>query len=839
MYDGFGRPTSIALGGIAHTYRYDALGRRVFASNPDSVSGRSYQYDILDRATKITHPDNTSQTLSYGAGTQTVTDERGHATTYRYRAYGDPDRQFLMGIGAPEPSASITIARNSVDLVEAVSQNGLTRTYGYNGNYYLTSVGDPETGATSYGRDAAGNMTSRTVGSAGTTSYTYDNQNRLYGVDYPGNTPSTTRAYSRTNKLKSVSSSAAARSFDYDNNDNLTAETLVVDGYVLRAGYGYNANDQLSSITYPHSSRTVNYSPDVLGRPTQVSVYVTGVDYWPSGQIKRIVHGNGVVAEYGQNARLWPSSFQTSRSATGFYVNSQYTYDGAGNLTQIGDATDAGYRRSLGYDAINRLTDVAGPWGSGSIAYTGTGNILSQVFGANRTDYTYDSQNRLTRIAGAQTASFGYDGYGDVISDSRYAYEYDGVPNLRCVSASAPCGGAASKIEYAYDGLDRRVSVARAGVKTYEFHDSGGNLLTELTPGQGNRLVEYYYLGSKRVAQRVSIQPPLTVLKNGAGSGTVTSAPAGINCGATCSAAFAAGTGVTLTATPAVGSVFVGWGGACSGVGSCQVTMTDARSVTATFNPVTPIASIITHYYQAILGRMPDPGGLSYWQAEIVRVQGLGIDAQEAFRVMAGQFFISPEYLGKNTGDAQYLADLYATFFNRAPDSGGLSFWLGQMAAGMPRSNVLYGFLFSVEFGGYLQGLLGNTSSRQEVYAVVDFYRGLLGRLPDSSGFNYWLGRLRAAQCQGAAAVNAEVNTLSGLILSGGEYVGRQRSNRDFVADLFYTFMRRGSDLSSLNYWAGYLDSNPQNRDTVRWFFWQSAEYQGRVQQIVAQGCLQ
>ncbi len=585
-YDGFGRPTSISLGGIAHTYRYDALGRRTFASNPDSGLGTSYQYDILDRVVRVTNSDGSSRSISYGAGSKTVADERGYATTYRYRAYGDPDRQFLMGISAPEPSASVTIARNSVDLVEAVTQSGLTRTYGYNGNYYLTSAYDPETGTTAYGRDAAGNMTSRTVGSAGTTIYTYDNQNRLYGVDYPGNTPSTTHAYSRTSKLKSVSSSVATRSFDYDSNDNLTAESLVVDGYVLRAGYGYNANDQLSSTTYPHSGRTVSYAPDVLGRPTQVSVYVTDVDYWPSGQIKRIVYGNGVIAEYGQNARLWPSSFQVSRSGTGFYVNSQYAYDGAGNLTQIGDVTDATYRRTLGYDAINRVTDAAGPWGSGSIAYAGTGNITSQVFGANRTDYTYDGQNRLTRIGGAQTATFGYDGYGDVISDSRYAYEYDGVPNLRCASASAPCAGAASKLEYAYDGLNRRVLTTRLGVKTYEFYDSSGNLLTELTPGQGNRLVEYYYLGDKRVAQRVSAQPVLTVTRAGAGTGTVTSAPAGINCGTACSAAFAADIGVTLTAAPATGSVFVGWGGACSGSSAtCTVSMTANRSVTAAFQP--------------------------------------------------------------------------------------------------------------------------------------------------------------------------------------------------------------------------------------------------------------
>jgi hypothetical protein len=69
------------------------------------------------------------------------------------------------------------------------------------------------------------------------------------------------------------------------------------------------------------------------------------------------------------------------------------------------------------------------------------------------------------------------------------------------------------------------------------------------------------------------------------GSGTVTSSPAGINCGSTCSASFATGTQVTLTAAPAGGATFSGWGGACSGTGSCVVTMNAAQSVSATFAP--------------------------------------------------------------------------------------------------------------------------------------------------------------------------------------------------------------------------------------------------------------
>jgi hypothetical protein len=81
-----------------------------------------------------------------------------------------------------------------------------------------------------------------------------------------------------------------------------------------------------------------------------------------------------------------------------------------------------------------------------------------------------------------------------------------------------------------------------------------------------------------------SIASNLTVNRTGAGTGMVTSSPAGITCGSTCAYAFLNNTVVGLTASPSAGSTFNGWSGSgCSGTGTCTVTVTADTSVSANF----------------------------------------------------------------------------------------------------------------------------------------------------------------------------------------------------------------------------------------------------------------
>lgn len=146
-----------------------------------------------------------------------------------------------------------------------------------------------------------------------------------------------------------------------------------------------------------------------------------------------------------------------------------------------------------------------------------------------------------------------------------------------------------SNVPVAVPGLIDAVSVVAGAYHTCAIRESselycwGYNSLGGL--GDGSKV-------NRSLPGPVQPVPPetrtLTVSKSGAGQGTITSDPTGIYCGSQCWKNFDIGTVVTLTAVAAEGSSFAGWSGECSGTGSCQVTLDEARSVSAAFDVKPP-----------------------------------------------------------------------------------------------------------------------------------------------------------------------------------------------------------------------------------------------------------
>ncbi len=95
------------------------------------------------------------------------------------------------------------------------------------------------------------------------------------------------------------------------------------------------------------------------------------------------------------------------------------------------------------------------------------------------------------------------------------------------------------------------------------------------------------------------------------GMGSVTSLPAGINCGTDCSADFDKNTSVSLSATANNGNQFIGWAGDCSGTGSCIISMEENRSVTATFSSLNASQSNIAVSVVGTGSVSSSPSGIS------------------------------------------------------------------------------------------------------------------------------------------------------------------------------------------------------------------------------------
>jgi hypothetical protein len=132
---------------------------------------------------------------------------------------------------------------------------------------------------------------------------------------------------------------------------------------------------------------------------------------------------------------------------------------------------------------------------------------------------------------------------------------------------------------------------------------------------------------------------------------------------------------------------------------------------------------------------------------------------------------------------------------------------------------------------------------RPEINMTIDLYRGILGVLPDSAGFQFWLGQIRTAQCQGSAQVKAKVGELAAAFVNSAEYAAREAARpaaqrtRMHVSDLYNAFLRRGAESSGFNFWVNTIAGGFQTRDQVRDSFLASPEFDGRVNQVIAAGC--
>ncbi|KIT15142.1 DUF4214 domain-containing protein [Jannaschia aquimarina] len=272
------------------------------------------------------------------------------------------------------------------------------------------------------------------------------------------------------------------------------------------------------------------------------------------------------------------------------------------------------------------------------------------------------------------------------------------------------------------------------------------------------------------------------------------------------------------------------------------------------------IKAFVGRFYETILGRDADAQGSNAWTDRLHTGVMAGAD-------VARSFIGSPEFQGRNTSDEDYVTTLYRAFFDRAPDSGGFSAWVGRLEDGISRDAVLDGFIGSREFANLAQSFgieteLGSgrpngegtltgsgddtdvlragdgsqtlvdgtplieATSRDEADVTGQVYRlygSTLGREPDTTGFQNWIdaiaeGRVGLVQAAGAFAGSPEFQQRYGDL-----------ENSEFVNLLYQNVLGRDADAIGLTNWTARLDGGMSRAEVVVGFA-ESTEYRRGTQ---------
>ena len=160
--------------------------------------------------------------------------------------------------------------------------------------------------------------------------------------------------------------------------------------------------------------------------------------------------------------------------------------------------------------------------------------------------------------------------------------------------------------------------------------------------------------------------------------------------------------------------------------------------------------SEVTQFYQNILQRSPDPGGLHYWTNEITSgaLTPAAVDSAITTSPEA-QTWVDP------------IVRMY-TVLGRAPDQAGLSGWVHAYEAGDPISAIGLAFISSPEAQ---EGIYGNTiptaatSAAIDTSVVDDLYKEVLGRAADPGGQAFWVDMLQTGTMSIGTVVSAIVNS--------------------------------------------------------------------------------
>jgi hypothetical protein len=218
---------------------------------------------------------------------------------------------------------------------------------------------------------------------------------------------------------------------------------------------------------------------------------------------------------------------------------------------------------------------------------------------------------------------------------------------------------------------------------------------------------------------------------------------------------------------------------ATNAVGSSESSAT-SNAATPTNSPClayTGNAAFVCWVYEDLLGRAPDSGGLTYW----VGLAGVSRTA------------VAAAILASSECQSDLVTTYYDDFLSRGPDSSGLTYWVDQLNGGAKDESVLASILGSDE-------VYTDSGAGYDGNFVAALYNDLLDRTPDSTGLTYWENQLSSGANRSAVAA---------AILASNEY------RNDFVKAQYTQLLGRAADSGGLTYWVAQLAAGASDESVI------------------------
>ncbi|PYN96665.1 MAG: hypothetical protein DMD91_20655 [Candidatus Rokuibacteriota bacterium] len=429
-YDANGNLTTVIDPLLNHTtVTYNTFGQPLTTTDPLGNTSTFTYDDAQGNLATVADPLGNTTTRQYDAASRLArqTDPRGKPTAFVY----DPLNR-VTGISDPLGGATRFAYDGNGNLLTVVDPQGNATTYTYDAMDRVATRSDPLGHSESFTYDLAGNLTGHTDRKGQASTFAYDALNRRTGATYADAT--VTSAYDAVGRLTRATDSAGGTITNaYDTLDRLVSQTAALgtvgytyDGLGRRTmmivpgqpeiSYAYDPASRLSSIT--QGSSLVQFAYDAVSRRTTLTL--------PSG----------VTTQYGYDSASRLTSLTYTLAAT-VLGDLQYTYDAAGNRSQVGGAwARTGLPQPLtgaSYNANNEQII----FGSQVLTYDLNGNLTSD----GTSTYTWDARNRLTSITGPVPANFVYDATGrrarKIINGTVTDFLYDGVNPMQELSGAA------------------------------------------------------------------------------------------------------------------------------------------------------------------------------------------------------------------------------------------------------------------------------------------------------------------------------------------------------------------------------------------------------------------